>query len=307
MSCFKRTALEHAVAGSSGTVLATLLLFPMERIKTLLQVLDATPRSQRVNEVEAVRRLLAAVLRNEGLGGFYRGCGPMVQTVGVSNLLFFFLFESLKKPISRRVSRTRGVVGPYAVLAASAIAGAVNMMITEPLWRACVIMQLIAREPIDQRTGLLATLTKLVREEGCLSLWRGLGSSLWLVCNPVIQFFAYDLIKSLKSGQDVSSVEAFMMGALAKALATVLTFPLQVAQSRLRASGTSKEGPQGMLSCLRVLLHERGVAGLYIGLGPKLLQTCLNASFMFAFYEKMHWAIRQLSKSVEKTHKPLVC
>merc|ERR1712100_924030 len=94
------------------------------------------------------------------------------------------------------------------------------------------------------------------------------------------------------------------MGAVAKAVATILTFPLQVAQSRLRAVkkgsnqnlGSNRQPElQGMVPCLHAIWLEGGIRRLYAGLGTKLLQTVTQAAFLFAFYEKVHRVIRSSS------------
>lgn len=306
-----RHSLEHAVAGSTGTVLATLLLFPLERLKTLLQLEPSTGLG--------VRGVLLRVLREEGRDGLYRGCGPMLQTVGTSNFVYFFLFDGFKERLAKALGREEGEVGPYETLASSAIAGALNMILTEPLWRACVVAQARTRPVASSADGCgpsaccrssdlvargaFGTVRQMWLAEGLRALWRGLGSSLWLVLNPVIQFFVYDVLKAVRlNNADISSIEAFVMGAAAKALATVLTFPLQVAQSRLRnakeASSGNMQRPelQGMVPCLRALLLENGIGGLYFGLLPKLVQTVTQAALMFAIYEKVHWAIRRASR-----------
>ncbi|CAE7243475.1 SLC25A17, partial [Symbiodinium microadriaticum] len=57
--------------------------------------------------------------------------------------------------------------------------------------------------------GVFATVHQLWLEEGARSLWRGLGTSLWLVANPVIQFFAYDFLKALHvKTAEISALEA---------------------------------------------------------------------------------------------------
>jgi len=123
------------------------------------------------------------------------------------------------------------------------------------------------------------------------------------VTNPVIQFFAYDMLKAVRlKSVDVSTAEAFLMGALAKALATVITFPLQIAQSRLRAARGDTKGValppelRGMVPCIRHVFREGGLPALYKGLWPKLVQTVTQAAFMFAFYEKIHWVIRRAAR-----------
>lgn len=314
---FSRNSLEHAVAGSVGTVLSSLLVFPLERLKTLVHVKGTESLESGCAEV-TLRDVFLRILRNEGVRGLYYGCIPTMQTVGASNFLYFFLFEGLKEPLAVAVGRTEGV-GAYATLAASALAGALNMTVTEPLWRACVVLQAqssngpycgqamkdyspdgkCAFVPTPQ-SSIFGAVRDMWVSEGPKALWRGLPSSLWLVSNPVIQFFAYDLCKAFlqHSADGVSSLEAFFMGAFAKALATIATFPLQVAQSRLRAlrnhPGELRRGD--MVTCLLALWREKGIGGMYLGLAPKLLQTVTQAAFMFAFYEKVHWLIRRLSR-----------
>merc|ERR1712192_128538 len=75
------------------------------------------------------------------MGGLYHGCTPQLQTVGASNFLYFFLFEGLKQTLAKKTGWPDGGVGPYETLASSAFAGALNMIVTEPLWRASTVAQ----------------------------------------------------------------------------------------------------------------------------------------------------------------------
>lgn len=315
-----RNSLEHAVAGSAGTVVATLLLFPLERLKTLLQVSSLH---------ESLWDVLQQVLQLEGPMGLYRGCFPMLQTVGTSQFLYFFLFEGFKAKIAGLVGQPDGVVGPYESLLSSALAGSLNMAVTEPLWRSCVVVQAssraysfehnpqagsaVAAQRIPRAPGVFSTVRRMWQREGPRALWRGLGSSLWLVSNPVIQFFAYDGLKGLRPpNTDITTIEAIVLGAIAKALATFATFPLQVAQSKLRACQETARGHEagaqpemgGMIACLRNVLAERGIRGLYFGLWPKLLQTVTQAALMFAIYEKIHFLIRHLNRRAMRRTLP---
>ena len=96
-------------------------------------------------------------------------------------------------------------------------------------------------------------------------------------------------------------------GALAKAVATVVTYPLQIAQSRLRssrvASGKSKGQTAGAaaadgvptytgtIDCLHQLYAKDGVRGWYRGMSAKLWQTVLTAAFQFTAYETIQRAV----------------
>ena len=141
---------------------------------------------------------------------------------------------------------------------------------------------------------------------GVLALWNGLPISLWLVSNPIIQFFTYDSFKNYLTRRDktnITALEAFFLGALAKAVATVFTYPLQVAQTRLRTSkkksdntkergSITEEHYRGIIHCLEILYRTRGLKGLFQGIEAKLGQTVLTAAFMFMFYEKIAAGMR---------------
>jgi len=49
------------------------------------------------------------------------------------------------------------------------------------------------------------------------------------------------MLENYKQSKQFTSWEIFLLGALAKAIATILTYPLQVAQSRLRAIARKDE------------------------------------------------------------------
>ena len=81
---------------------------------------------------------------------------------------------------------------------------------------------------------------KVVKYEGIGALWNGTGPSLMLVCNPTIQFVVYEalkrrLIRYLRT-EHLSGYMLFVVGAVAKAVATVITYPVQVLQCRMRVS-----------------------------------------------------------------------
>lgn len=81
-------------------------------------------------------------------------------------------------------------------------------------------------------------LVKMAQQEGVASLWNGTIPSLILVSNPAIQFMTYEAIKrrlhALCNKQHLSGLAYFFVGAVAKAVATVLTYPLQLVQTKLR-------------------------------------------------------------------------
>lgn len=75
------------------------------------------------------------------------------------------------------------------------------------------------------------------------------------------------------SGSSSGSLEPFVNALISKFIATVITYPIQVLQTRRRAGIT--------------LQYSWSIRRLYRGLESKLLQTCLNSALMFVAYERL--------------------
>jgi solute carrier family 25 (peroxisomal adenine nucleotide transporter), member 17 len=64
----------------------------------------------------------------------------------------------------------------------------------------------------------------IIKDGGIKDLWKGLKASLILCVNPAITFGVFERIKSqIKKGKVLSSKEAFLIGAMSKTLATIVT------------------------------------------------------------------------------------
>jgi len=252
----------------------------------------------------------------------YSGVGPVMFSLAVSNFIFFYSHEAVKSMIINQKVKN-AVIGAGKALLASTMAGAINVLLTNPLWVATLRIQLAGNENQENigsrsqvKSGLFAMMTKIVKEEGILKLWSGTLTSLVLCSNPAIQLAFYERckrnllnIKRIKN-QAISTdmvslnlVEAFFIGAVAKALATVITYPLQLAQVLLRLQRSQRktrkktgiennleedcrEQYKSTIDCIRKLWNRGGIVELYSGLNAKLLQTILTSAFMFLTYEQ---------------------
>ena len=67
----------------------------------------------------------------------------------------------------------------------------------------------------------------MIQKKGLSHMWSGISASFLLVSNPVIQFFCYEQIRTARLASLKKSIlppiEAFFIGAVAKAIATVTT------------------------------------------------------------------------------------
>lgn len=193
------------------------------------------------------------------------------MSLGSSNFVYFYTFHGLKSLIRSSELQNDLMLGT--------IAGVINVFLTTPLW----VVNSRLKSPTSQYfSGLLDGLVHIANVEGISALWSGLGPSLILVSNPAINFAIYEALK--RKFTPKSAAAFFLIGATAKAVATVLTYPLQLAQARQRHS---RDGNMGTAALLLVILKQKGPGALFSGLEAKLLQTVLTTALMFMTYEKI--------------------
>jgi adenine nucleotide transporter 17 len=220
---------------------------------------------------------------------------PILGSLAVSNFIYFYSYNALKA-----VQAKKGTISTTQNLVIAAIAGIINVYATCPLWVVATRLR-VQKKGEEKYKGLLHGIQKVAQEEGVGALWSGAGASVILVSNPTIQFVTYDKLKSFFNKTEYSSLEVFALGAIAKAFATLVTYPIQVAQSVMRTKGGGKHGKhveikeegkedvkyKNTLDCLVKIFQKEGLSGWFKGLDVKLIQTVLTAAFHFLAYEKI--------------------
>lgn len=154
-----------------------------------------------------------------------------------------------------------------------------------------------------KKYGIRAAFAQIMNEEGIQGLYKGLIPSLILVSNPATQFMVYEQLMALlakwrskKSGtsSSASSIEIFVVGAIAKAIATVVTYPYQVVKSRQQVDTSTAEKSLSMMELIRKMYKEEGFTTFFRGMGVKLSQTVTNAAVMFIIYEKVLLLVKKM-------------
>ncbi|CAM9379758.1 unnamed protein product, partial [Hapterophycus canaliculatus] len=274
----------HALSGAAGAVIAMALLYPLDQVRSMLQVDDELAKECAAPGGAGILGALSRIVRRHGKSGLWRGMVPVLVTMGVSNFVYFYCFTGMKAALLARrrlklraqgamagtLSREKVGAGdgiglhPLESTLASSVAGVVNVLATTPLW-----VSNLRIKAGKGAGGLFATLASIGRQEGLAGLWSGTAPSLVLVSNPIIQFVVYETLKQAagrrhsqrrhhghhpnhhNAGRGVTgggrgggvgtlpvaalpSHEAFLLGAAAKAISTLVTYPLQLAQAKLR-------------------------------------------------------------------------
>lgn len=226
----------HALAGAVGSVTAMTVFFPLDTARTRLQVDDK-------RKAKNTAYVLRDIFQEEGLQSLYRGLLPVLCSLYCSNFLYFYTFNGLKTVFvgkGKTSSSLQDLLFGY-------LAGIVNVLLTTPLWVVNTRLKLqgasfrtkgLETSETKKYKGIIDGLQRISREEGLVSLWSGTGPSLVLAGNPAIQFMVYEAIKKFLMEDNKKSLRGrqyFALGAVAKTVSTVVTYPLQVAQCRQRS------------------------------------------------------------------------
>ncbi|KAG0558065.1 hypothetical protein KC19_10G002000 [Ceratodon purpureus] len=277
------------------------------------------------------------VIRTEGWGGLYRGFMPSLLGTAFLQGAYYYFYQLLRNEAEARAQKSKKLgyadasVGMLTSLVIATVAGCANVLLTNPIWVIVTRMQTQAQaqkrsemaknnknktssgyfvspsvdlatasnlsnsSPSTAGQGTLDTVKDLYNEAGVRGFWKGVLPSLIMVCNPAVQFMLYEITS--RGVKHVSASEVFLLGAIAKLGATVVTYPLLVVKSRLQAKqeiGDKYLQYSGTLDAIVEMLRFEGVTGFYKGMSTKIVQSVMAAAILFMIKEELVKAARAL-------------
>ncbi|WOL19510.1 peroxisomal nicotinamide adenine dinucleotide carrier-like [Canna indica] len=353
-------ALVNGLAGAGGGIIAQIITYPLQTVNTRQQTeriakkaspaavtsgggappsgseKDAAPPTTSHSAGGTVYQMLQ-LIRTEGWGGLYSGLKPSLVGTAASQGIYYYFYQVLKNKAEAVAAARKkrglgdGTVGMFSWLVVAAIAGSLNVLLTNPIWVLVTRMQthtqaerkimearkeailrespgianvehdLVKLDLMKPRPyGTFHAVREVYHEAGVRGFWKGLIPTLIMVCNPSIQFMIYETsLKHLRSKRsrtkpgekNVTALEVFFLGALAKLGATVATYPLLVVKSRLQAKQEIGNNVMlrytGTLDAIVKMIRYEGLHGFYKGMGTKIVQSVFAASVLFMVKEEL--------------------
>ncbi|GJD12236.1 Folate transporter 1, chloroplastic [Galdieria sulphuraria] len=291
----KLPAYVYAIAGASGGLSNVLLLHPMDTLRTRFQARSfSLPGSYYTNLIQASY----SIIRQEGFWALYKGMGPALVGSMISWSLYFQSYHLFKSRLS-----SWGETVPTH-LTASTCAGIVTSLVTNPFWLVKTRLQLQIgqvkhRKSVSSNTipthyrGMVHGLFSIVREEGLVGLYRGIGPSLLLVSHGAIQLTIYEYCKTwflYRNGdwkrqrdRTLHVTESLIASTVSKVMASITTYPLQVIRTRMQETSLKLY----FLESFRCIVQMEGLKALYRGLFANLLRVTPSAALTFLTYEQV--------------------
>ncbi|KAH7410139.1 mitochondrial carrier domain-containing protein [Phaeosphaeria sp. MPI-PUGE-AT-0046c] len=326
-------ALGHATSGAAGTAIAKLITYPLDLVITRLQVQRQLKRDGKHAHYTGVLDAIETIYEREGgIQAFYSGIGPEIVK-GVADSFLFFLAYSYAR--QRRLdARGSGKNLPaLEEIGVGVVAGAFSKFWTTPLQQIVTRKQTAAMMKDEASTAETPALDAkniargILREKGLQGFWSGYSASLVLTLNPSITMLLHKLLLSVlvprAKRNDPGARITFLVAAISKALASMVTYPFSLAKTRAQVSSqkpstaagetseTDKAGEDRNSTAARVrqrtvfstilrIAETEGIWGLYQGLGAEVLKGFFSHGITMLMKDRIHSVIISLYYSLLK-------
>jgi Ca2+-binding EF-hand superfamily protein len=265
-------------------------------VKNIIPPSPEAKPPESLSRVRGIGSAARAIYAEGGYAAFWRGNGTNVIKIAPETALRFFAFDLAK----RKLASNPDNVSAMERFAAGAVAGIVSTIFVYPLE---IAKTRLALSQTGEFRGILDCLGRLVRKEGLLSMYRGLGASLLgIVPYSGTELMTFTLLRDAyvaRFPDEEPGVPTLLTcGAVASLAGQVVAFPLQLVRTRLQAQGlpgreTSKY--RGIVHCVQSVLRRDGFSGLYRGMLPGFLKSIPSCMISFATYERTKHVLRTVA------------
>ena len=305
-----------SVAGLSAGLLSTIIVHPLDILKTRLQMLPGRPTKNPF--LGTSLRTLTSIIRTERPLALYRGLTPNLLGNSSSWALYFLWYAQAQDLIRsyRRYSPSQPLTTPDYLLASSA-SGTLTAILTNPLWVVKTRMLSTPASSTGAYPSMLRGLRAIYATEGLRGYFAGLTPALFGVSHGALYFGVYEKLKAWRRDVNVrsdgegalgnvdgrlSNLDTLLTSSLAKIVAGTATYPHQLVRTRMQNYGTdssaaaaassssssgSSKAKLGMIATVRNIWREEGLMAFYKGLGPNLVRVVPSTCVTFLVYENV--------------------
>ncbi|KAL0488358.1 solute carrier family 25 member [Acrasis kona] len=297
-------ALHFFAGGFSGCAGATVTQ-PLDVLKTRLQ---SSLKQEQHKVAFGTRTIhgLSTTFRKEGVPGLFRGLIPNLMGVVPSRAIYFYSYETTKDLLLTKYNvRSDSALVPTL---AAASAGIIVPAVMNPLFLVKTRVQ-IDSAGSKNVNGYGHCIREIYKNEGVVGFYKGLSASMLGIFETAIYFVkkiaeeerARKLNISLEQlrerGASYSPLSFLLMSGTCKAIASMVTYPHEVARTRMRERIDGKCRYPNLTGTFKTVFKEEGIRGLYSGMGAHLIRVVPNTAIMFCCYEAaMHYGSALLNK-----------
>ncbi|KAF5206243.1 Mitochondrial carrier protein coac2 [Thalictrum thalictroides] len=286
---------KHLWSGAVAAIVSRTIVAPLERLKLEYIVLG---------EQKHLFELIKTIATNQGLKGFWKGNFVNILRTAPFKAVNFYAYDTYRKKLLK-ISGNEETTN-FEKFLAGAAAGITATILCLPMDTIRTKMVAPGGEALG---GVIGAFSHMIHTEGFFSLYKGLVPSILSVAPSGAVFYGvYDILKSAylhspegrkriqqmnEEGQELNAFEqmelgpmrTLLYGAIAGTCAEAATYPFEVVRRQLQMQVQATK-LNALATCAQIV-EQRGVAALYAGLTPSLLQVLPSAAISYFVYEFM--------------------
>ncbi|XP_060079058.1 probable mitochondrial glutathione transporter SLC25A40 [Ylistrum balloti] len=245
------------------------------------------------------------ISRREGPTSLWSGLPPTLVMAVPATVVYFTCYEQCRNKLGYRDGLQEGQW--WKPMAAGVVARTWAVTLISPLEMVRTKMQ---SEQLSY-TAVWQSVRKMVRQEGIIRLWMGLGPTLLRdVPFSALYWFGYESFRSMLQRIHgkirIGFWDNFFAGAASGAIAAIITLPFDVIKTHrqielgnvMGSSGEKKTSSTFRL--IQSLYRQQGVASLFTGIVPRVIKVAPACAIMISSYEYFKSVFREHNLKAQK-------
>ena len=281
---------DFLIGGVSAAVSKTIVA-PIERVKLLLQVQDASSSIKAEDRYNGIGDCFRRVLNEQGFASFWRGnMANVIRYFPTQALNFAFkdFYKGIFNPYNPKTEPGKFFVGNCM---SGGAAGATSLTVVYPLDFARTRLAADVGSGGDREFGgLVDCLKKIFQKDGPQGLYRGFGISVvGIIAYRAAYFGMFDTGKAMLF-PDAKKANVLAMWAFAQIVtvsAGILSYPLDTVRRRLMMdSGRAEKMYNGTMDCFAKIARDEGPRAFFKGSLSNVIRGT-GGALVLVFYSKI--------------------
>jgi len=277
----------NMLAGALAGITEHAVMFPVDSIKTRMQVFTTSPAAM----YSSIGNAFTRIASTEGSRALWRGVSSVILGAGPAHAVHFGTYEAVKELAGG--NETHG-----SQWLATSGAGAAATIASDALMNPFDVVKQRMQLHNSEFRSIFTCARTVYRTEGIGAFYISYPTTLMMsIPFTAVQFSVYEHLKRFLNPQNsYSPVVHMIAGGLSGAVAGAVTTPLDVAKTLLQTRGTSHDpeirASRGMMDAFRIIYQRDGMKGFARGLTPRILTFMPSNALCWLSYEFFKAAIR---------------
>ena len=287
----KKSFMADFMIGGVSAAVSKTLVAPIERVKLLLQVQDASSSIKPEDRYNGIGDCFSRVIKEQGFASLWRGnLANVIRYFPTQALNFAFkdFYKTIFNPYNPKTDPGKFFIGNCA---SGGAAGATSLSVVYPLDFARTRLAADVGSGGEREfNGLVDCIMKIFKKDGPMGLYRGFGISVvGIVAYRASYFGMFDTGKAMLF-PDAKKASVLAMWAYAQFVtvsAGIISYPLDTVRRRLMMdSGRAEKMYNGTMDCFAKIAKNEGPKAFFKGSLSNVIRGT-GGALVLVFYSKI--------------------